>query len=60
LRNLRVKENEKLFHPLFKHKQNKRYSNYWFGYFSELLTSMACLSKQKLMVKLLKNPYQLY
>ncbi|KKK79038.1 hypothetical protein LCGC14_2837520 [marine sediment metagenome] len=34
-----VKENEKQFHLLFKHRQNKRYSSYWFGYFKELFTS---------------------
>jgi len=34
-----VKENEKKFHLLFKHRQNKRYSSYWFGYFKELFTS---------------------
>ncbi len=34
-----VKENEKNFHLLFKHRQNKRYSSYWFGYFKELFTS---------------------
>lgn len=34
-----VKEDEKLFHLLFKHRQNKRYSSYWFGYFNELFTS---------------------
>ncbi|KKK68373.1 hypothetical protein LCGC14_2944720, partial [marine sediment metagenome] len=27
------------FHLLFKHRQNKRYSSYWFGYFKELFTS---------------------
>ncbi|MBY8988221.1 MAG: hypothetical protein KGD61_07185, partial [Candidatus Lokiarchaeota archaeon] len=34
-----VKENEKKFHLLFKHRQNKRYSSYWYGYFKELFTS---------------------
>ena len=34
-----VKEDEKTFHLLFKHRQNKRYSSYWFGYFNELFTS---------------------
>ena len=34
-----VKEDEKMFHLLFKHRQNKRYSSYWFGYFKELFTS---------------------
>jgi len=34
-----VKEEEKSYHLLFKHRQNKRYSSYWFGYFNELFTS---------------------
>lgn len=34
-----IKESESLFHILFKHRQNKRYSSYWFGYFKELFTS---------------------
>ncbi len=34
-----VKEDDKTFHLLFKHRQNKRYSSYWFGYFKELFTS---------------------
>ncbi|MFX0036031.1 MAG: hypothetical protein ACFE9I_10375 [Candidatus Hermodarchaeota archaeon] len=33
------KETEDLFHILFRHRQNKRYGNYWFGYFTELFTS---------------------
>ncbi|TFG03345.1 MAG: hypothetical protein EU539_12355 [Promethearchaeota archaeon] len=28
-----------LFHVIFKHHQNKRYSNYWLGYFTELFQS---------------------
>ena len=27
------------FHILFKHRQNKRYSRYWLGYFTELFHS---------------------
>ncbi len=27
------------YHMLFRHRQNKRYSEYWLGYFTELLTS---------------------
>ena len=27
------------FHLLFKHRQNKRYSRYWMGYFTELFIS---------------------
>jgi hypothetical protein len=27
------------YHLLFKHRQNKRYSRYWFGYFTELFSS---------------------
>jgi len=34
-----IKESESLFYILFKHRQNKRYSSYWFGYFKELFTS---------------------
>jgi len=34
-----VKEDEKTFHLLYKHRQNKRYSSYWYGYFKELFTS---------------------
>ncbi|KKM53941.1 hypothetical protein LCGC14_1553910 [marine sediment metagenome] len=34
-----VKENKKSIYLLFKHRQNKRYSSYWFGYFKELFTS---------------------
>ena len=32
------------FHVLFKHRQNKRYSEYWIGYFTELFKSedLAC------------------
>jgi hypothetical protein len=33
------KENEDLFHLLFRHRQNKRYGTYWLGYFTELFTS---------------------
>ena len=31
------KESEDQYHLIFKHRQNKRYSNYWLGYFKELL-----------------------
>jgi hypothetical protein len=35
-----IREEEKdKFYILFKHHQNKRYSNYWLGYFKELFTS---------------------
>ncbi|MFX0082415.1 MAG: hypothetical protein ACFE94_11765 [Candidatus Hodarchaeota archaeon] len=34
-----VKESEDEFHILFRHRQNKRYSSYWLGYFTELFTS---------------------
>ncbi|MFX1309642.1 MAG: hypothetical protein ACFE8C_08090, partial [Promethearchaeota archaeon] len=34
-----VKESEDEFHVLFRHRQNKRYSSYWLGYFTELFTS---------------------
>ncbi|UCC20292.1 MAG: hypothetical protein JSV62_03120 [Promethearchaeota archaeon] len=34
-----VKESEDEFHVLFRHRQNKRYSAYWLGYFTELFTS---------------------
>ena len=34
-----VKESEDEFHLLFRHRQNKRYSSYWMGYFTELFTS---------------------
>ena len=30
------KESEDQYHLMFKHRQNKRYSNYWLGYFTEL------------------------
>ena len=33
------KEEEDLFHLLFRHRQNKRYSAYWLGYFTELFKS---------------------
>lgn len=33
------KEAEDEFHMLFRHRQNKRYSEYWLGYFSELFLS---------------------
>ncbi|MFX1259814.1 MAG: hypothetical protein ACFFAN_18335 [Promethearchaeota archaeon] len=33
------KENEDQYHIIFKHRQNRRYSNYWLGYFTELFTS---------------------
>ncbi len=33
------KESEDQYHMIFKHHQNKRYSNYWFGYFTELFHS---------------------
>ncbi len=33
------KENENEYHLLFKHRQNKRFSNYWLGYFTELFSS---------------------
>ena len=33
------KEAEDEFHMLFRHRQNKRYSEYWLGYFTELLQS---------------------
>ncbi len=42
-----VKEDKNTFHMLFKHRQNKRYSNYWFGYFNELLTSDGMSFKAK-------------
>ncbi|TFG21342.1 MAG: hypothetical protein EU529_13660 [Promethearchaeota archaeon] len=31
------KESEDQYHLILKHRQNKRYSNYWLGYFTELL-----------------------
>jgi hypothetical protein len=34
-----VKESEDEFHMLFRHRQNKRYSAYWLGYFTELFMS---------------------
>ncbi|MFX1346807.1 MAG: hypothetical protein ACFFAI_17050 [Promethearchaeota archaeon] len=34
-----VKESEDEYHILFRHRQNKRYSSYWLGYFTELFTS---------------------
>ncbi|MFW9900966.1 MAG: hypothetical protein ACFFDY_06725 [Candidatus Thorarchaeota archaeon] len=34
-----VKESEDEFHILFRHRQNKRYSSYWLGYFTELFMS---------------------
>jgi len=34
-----VKESEDEFHLLFRHRQNKRYSSYWLGYFTELFMS---------------------
>ena len=34
-----VHQEEDEFHLLFKHRQNKRYSRYWLGYFSELFNS---------------------
>ena len=34
-----TKENENEYYLLFKHRQNKRYSAYWLGYFTELFTS---------------------
>lgn len=34
-----VKESADEFHLLFRHRQNKRYSSYWLGYFTELFTS---------------------
>ena len=34
-----VKEREDEFHILFRHRQNKRYSSYWLGYFTELFMS---------------------
>ena len=33
------KESEDQYHLIFKHRQNKRYSNYWLGYFTELFHS---------------------
>ncbi|KKM19588.1 hypothetical protein LCGC14_1654040, partial [marine sediment metagenome] len=33
------KESEDQFHLLFRHRQNKRYSMYWMGYFTNLFTS---------------------
>jgi len=33
------KESDDQFHLLFRHRQNKRYGNYWLGYFTELFTS---------------------
>ena len=33
------KESVDQYHIIFKHHQNKRYSNYWFGYFKELFDS---------------------
>ena len=33
------KESEDVFHLLFRHRQNRRYGNYWLGYFTELFTS---------------------
>jgi hypothetical protein len=33
------KEGENQFHMLFRHRQNKRYSAYWLGYFTELFKS---------------------
>jgi hypothetical protein len=32
-------ESEDLYHLLFRHRQNKRYGNYWFGYFTEFFNS---------------------
>ncbi|MBY8991863.1 MAG: hypothetical protein KGD58_14055 [Candidatus Lokiarchaeota archaeon] len=34
-----VKAGEDEFHVLFRHRQNKRYSSYWLGYFTELFAS---------------------
>ena len=34
-----VNESEDEFHVLFRHRQNKRFSSYWLGYFTELFTS---------------------
>ncbi len=34
-----VKDSEDVFHVLFRHRQNKRYSSYWLGYFTELFMS---------------------
>ncbi len=34
-----VSKEENVYYLLFKHRQNKRYSAYWFGYFNELFTS---------------------
>ena len=33
------KANQSTYHVIFKHHQNRRYSNYWFQYFNELFTS---------------------
>lgn len=33
------KESEEQFNLLFRHRQNKRYGNYWLGYFTELFSS---------------------
>ncbi|MFX1326789.1 MAG: hypothetical protein ACFE91_01415 [Promethearchaeota archaeon] len=33
------KESGDQFHLLFRHRQNKRYGNYWLGYFTELFAS---------------------
>ncbi|MFX0139678.1 MAG: hypothetical protein ACFFDN_38920, partial [Candidatus Hodarchaeota archaeon] len=33
------KESDDQYHLIFKHRQNKRYSNYWLGYFTELFNS---------------------
>ncbi|MFX1277754.1 MAG: hypothetical protein ACFE9Z_07265 [Promethearchaeota archaeon] len=33
------KESEDQYHLLFRHRQNRRYGTYWFGYFTELFTS---------------------
>jgi len=34
-----TKEKEDEYHLLFRHRQNKRYSSYWLGYFTELFHS---------------------
>ena len=39
------KESEDQYHIIFKHHQNKRYSNYWLGYFKELFLSEDLLLK---------------
>ncbi|MFW9896906.1 MAG: hypothetical protein ACFFD7_13960 [Candidatus Thorarchaeota archaeon] len=33
------KEDEDLYHLLFRHRQHRRYGNYWLGYFTEFFTS---------------------